>query len=66
MAANQYRIYVPDRSDPFFLPKSMTDQDIRATLVANGHTACETAELCKSGDDIRFRRLSGGTKGVSA
>lgn len=66
MAASNYVVYIPDRSEPFNgFPRSMAVEEVRASLVATGHTALETAEVTVSadGNTLRFKRVSGGTKG---
>jgi len=65
MATEQITVYVPDRSEPFQFPASMTVQEIQASLVATGHTALENADVNVSADGktVRFRRIVGGTKG---
>ncbi len=64
MAAN-YIVYVPDSTVPLTgFPKSMTVEEVRASLVATGRTALENAEVVQNGDQLTFRRTSGGTKGL--
>jgi hypothetical protein len=66
MASNDYLVYVPDRSSAFRFPRTMVPEEVRASLVATGHTAIETSELVLSADGgtITFRRATGGTKGL--
>ena len=66
--ANQdnYIVNIPDRSSPFTgFPRSMGVEEVRASLVATGHTALENADVNVSvdGGTLTFRRVSGGTKG---
>lgn len=64
--SNNYTVYIPDRSAPFTgFPRSMGPEEVRASLVATGHTALENADMNISNDGgtITFRRVSGGTKG---
>ena len=64
---NNYCVYIPDRSDAFTgFPRSMAVEEVRASLVATGHTALENAEVAISADGgtLRFKRVSGGTKGL--
>ena len=67
MASQNYTVYVPDRVDAISgFPRSMTVEEVRASLVATGHTALETADINLSADGgtIRFKRVSGGNKGL--
>lgn len=64
MAAEQYTVYVPDRSEPFRLPATLTHEEVRQTIAGMGYTAVETAELVVRGNELRFRRVAGGTKGL--
>lgn len=66
MAAITKSVYVPDRRDPFQMPASLTNEEIRQSLVATGYTAVENAELVEEagGSIVRFRRVQGGTKGL--
>lgn len=64
------KVWVPDRTAAVLdLPNSdMTAEDVRRTLVQAGHTALENAEYTETivsdnGREIRFKRISGGTKG---
>jgi len=64
---NNYVVYVPDRSEPFTgFPRSMAVEEVRASLVATGHTALENADVNVSNDGatLRFKRVTGGTKGL--
>lgn len=63
---SQYIVNVPDRSTPLYYPSSLTHEEVRATAVASGFTAVETAELIVSPDGrtLTFRRVAGGTKGL--
>lgn len=67
MANGNYTVYIPDRSSAFTgFPRSMSVEEVRASLVATGHTALENAdiELSADGGTIRFKRVTGGTKGL--
>ena len=66
MAANDYIINVPDRSAPYRLPRTLTVEEVRQTLVGMGHTAVENSELAVSpdGQTLTFKRVTGGTKGL--
>ena len=66
MAEETYIVYVPDRSSPITgFPRSMSTEEVRASLVATGHTVAESADLTVSADGatLRFKRVVGGTKG---
>lgn len=65
MAVDNYTVYIPDRVAPIYLPASLTQEEVRSSLVGTGHTAVETAELVveNGGRTLRFRRVAGGTKG---
>ena len=62
MAANDYIINVPDRSAPYRLPRTLTVEEVRQTLVGMGHTAVENSELQVSpdGQTLTFKRVTGG------
>ena len=63
---NNYVVYVPDESNPITgFPRSMGAEEVRASLVATGRTALENADVNISNDGatLRFKRVSGGTKG---
>ena len=63
---NNYVVYIPDRSEAFTgFPRSMGVEEVRASLVATGHTALENADVNVSADGgtLRFKRVAGGTKG---
>jgi hypothetical protein len=63
---NNYVVYVPDESTPITgFPRSMGVEEVRASLVATGRTALENADVNISNDGatLRFKRVSGGTKG---
>ena len=67
MASSNYIAYIPDRSEPFTgFPRSMSVEEVRASLVATGHTALENAgvEVSADGGTLRFKRVTGGTKGL--
>lgn len=66
MAQQNYTVYIPDRTAPVYLPNTMTQEEVRASLVGMGYTAVETAELVveNGGQTLRFRRVAGGTKGL--
>lgn len=61
--AAEVNVYVPDRTSPFRLPSSLTDEEIRRTVVGLGFTACENADLVTrpNGDKV-FQRITGGAK----
>ena len=62
-----YVVRVPDVSAPFTrFPRSMAPEEVRQSLIATGHTALETAEMVLSadGNEITFRRVIGGVKGI--
>lgn len=62
-----YTVYIPDRTAPFTgFPRSMAVEEVRASLVATGHTALENADIALSADgsEIRFKRVTGGNKGI--
>lgn len=65
MASGQKAVYVPDRSTPFYFPDSMTNEEIRGSLVATGQTGIGTAQIVEEagGATIRFQRVTGGSKG---
>ena len=65
MAAN-YTVRVPDQSSALFLPRTMAPEEVRASLIATGHTALETCDMVVSpdGNTITFKRPTGGTKGT--
>ena len=63
---SNYTVYIPDRSAAFTgFPRSMAVEEVRASLVATGHSALENANAVVSPDGatITFQRVSGGTKG---
>ena len=65
--SGNYTVYVPDRSEAFTgFPRTMTVEEVRSSLVATGHTALENADIGLSADGgtIRFKRVTGGNKGV--
>lgn len=66
MATGQFTVYVPDRSSPFYLPGTLTHEEVRQTLSGMGYASVENAELVVSagGSTITFRRPTGGTKGL--
>jgi len=62
-----YTVYVPDESAPITgFPRSMAVEEVRASLVATGRTALENADvnISTDGATLRFKRVSGGTKGL--
>ena len=70
MAARTIKVFVPDRVEPLFslADSNMTAEDARAVAVQSGHTAVENAEYTETivsdnGREIRFKRVTGGTKG---
>lgn len=64
MAANNWTVYVPDRSAPFTFPKTMTPEEVKSSLETTGFSSVASAEQVLDGDTIRFRRVAGGTKGL--
>lgn len=61
-----YTVYIPDQTAPFTrFPRSMAVEEVRASLVATGHSALENADVNISDDGatLKFKRVSGGTKG---
>ena len=60
-----YVVYVPDRETPFSMPRSLTVEEVRGSLVGAGYTALENASATVSPDGrtIRFARVTGGSKG---
>jgi hypothetical protein len=65
-AAEQYTVSVPDSTRTFRFLKSMSVEEIRASLVTTGYPAVETAHAVVSpdGNSIAFQRVAGGTKGL--
>ena len=64
--SNNYIVYVPDEVNPITgFPRSMGVEEVRASLVATGRTALENADvnISNDGTTLRFKRVSGGTKG---
>lgn len=64
MAASQFTVYVPDRTQPFYFDAGLTPEEVRSALVSTGHSSVQTAEMVISGSTITFRRPQGGTKGL--
>lgn len=63
MSSGQWTVYVPDRTAPFFFERTLTADEVKSALVSTGHSNVATSEMVISGNEIRFRRASGGTKG---
>ena len=70
MAARTLKVFVPDRVAPILslADSNMTAEEARAVAVQTGHTAVENAEYTETivsdnGREIRFKRVTGGTKG---
>lgn len=63
MANGNYTVYVPDRTQAFTYPGTLTHEEVRQALVLNGYPSVENAEMVVSGQTITFRRPTGGTKG---
>ena len=65
-SATDYFVYVPDVTSAFRLPRSLTLEEVRSTVSGMGHTAVENAqvEVSPDGQTIRFKRVTGGTKGL--
>lgn len=62
-----YTVYIPDQVAPFTrFPRSMAVEEVRASLEATGHSALANADVNISvdGATLRFKRVSGGTKGI--
>ena len=72
--ARELKVYAPDRTTPVLsMPASsgteLTAEDIRRIVVSMGFTACETADFTdttvgSNGREVRFKRVTGGTKGA--
>lgn len=67
MSASQKTVYVPDRSTPYYFPDTMTNEEIRGSLVATGHAGLSSAQVVEEagGKTIRFQRVTGGSKGTN-
>jgi hypothetical protein len=63
------KVYVPDRATPILdLDSEMSVEEARQIAVQSGHTVCENADYTETtvgsnGREIRFKRVTGGTKG---
>src|SRR3990167_418496 len=64
IASSNFTVYVPDRSAPFTLPGTLTNEEVRQTIAGMGYSSVENAEMVVSGSTITFRRPTGGTKGL--
>lgn len=63
MGEGNYSVYVPSRNTPIELPNHLTIEEVKVALGNMGYTEVENAEAVQSGNEIRFRRVTGGTKG---
>ena len=71
MAARSLTVFIPDRPAPIFslTDSNMTAEEARQVAVQSGHTAVENAEYTETivsdnGREIRFKRVTGGNKGL--
>lgn len=63
MAQETWSVYVPDRSQAYSFPKTMEIEEVRQSLVATGVASVSSATYTVSGNEVRFNRVQGGSKG---
>ncbi len=71
MAGRALKVYVPDRTEAIisFADSNLTVEEARQVAVQMGHTAVQNADyeettVGSNGRSIRFKRVTGGTKGL--
>ena len=63
MSSSQWTVRVADRTQPYYFDRSLTADEVKSALVSTGHSNVATSEMVINGNEITFRRPSGGTKG---
>jgi hypothetical protein len=61
--AETINVYVPDQSEPFVLPASLSQAEIRDILTNQGVITAANAVSINADGDLVFARVVGGTKG---
>ena len=62
-ATGDYIVSIPDSTRTYRFPKSMSHEEIRASLVTTGNTVVSGASINVDGDNLTFQRPTGGRKG---
>ena len=65
-ASGQWSVTVPDSTRTFKFPKTMSVEEVRASLVnvVGAYIESASAVISPDGDSISFQRVTGGTKGL--